>query len=276
MVSCENGAPCEHLANQLNVGNDIRHRHGVPYRFRRYMSGAGSIVAVVIANLVVWGGLGYFIRKSREKSIQKKLAKKQKEEQKKKAEQLKKQEEQDEKELKIYLDVYKFANATLSLFIKSDEEIKWIADNKIDPILLDMPPKRLEVVRQNFVKNGKITNIGPYSVDKKQLYTWHKDYLNAKARKKYEDEQASIEANEKIKAKRKIEAERERIANREKNDKNKKWLEYKEQFKKYNKAQKKSELEWFKNKLADNFTDSQNEKDLYIHELEMIMLGDEK
>lgn len=256
--------------------NDIRHRHGVPYRFRRYMSDAGSIVAVVIANLVVWGGLGYFIRKSREKNIQKKLAKKQKEEQKKKAEQLKKQEEQDEKELKIYLDVYKFANATLSLFIKSDEEIKWIADNKIDPILLDMPPKRLEVVRQNFVNNGKITNIGPYSLDKKQLYAWHKDYLNAKARKKYEDEQASIEANEKIKAKRKIEAERERIANREKNDKNKKWLEYKEQFKKYNKAQKKSELEWFKKKLADNFTDSQNEKDLYIHELEMIMLGDEK
>lgn len=240
------------------------------------MSGTGSIVGVVIVNLVVWGGLGYFIRKSREKSIQKKLAKKQKEEQKKKTEQLKKQEEQDEKELKIYLDVYKFASTTLSLFIKSDEEIKWIADNKIDPILLDIPLKRLEVVRQNFVENGKITNIGPYSIDKKQLYVWHKDYLNAKARKKYEDEQASIEANEKIRAKRKIEAERERIANREKNDKNKKWLEYKEQFKKYNKAQKKSELEWFKNKLADNFTDSQNEKDLYIHELEMIMLGDEK
>ena len=235
-----------------------------------------NVVLFTMANIVMWVLIGFLIKKARDSHIQKKIAKKQKEEQKKKAEQLKKQEEQDEKELKTYLDVYKFASTTLSLFIKSDEEIKWIADNKIDPILLDMPPKRLEVVRQNFVRNGKITNIGPYSIDKKQLYAWHKDYLNAKARKKYEDEQASIEANEKIRAKRKIEAERERIANREKNDKNKKWLEYKEQFKKYNKAQKKSELEWFKNKLADNFTDSQNEKDLYIHELEMIMLGDEK
>lgn len=235
-----------------------------------------NVVLFTMANIVMWVLIGFLIKKARDGRIQKKIAKKQKEEQKKKAEQLKKQEEQDEKELKIYLDVYKYASTTLSLFIKSDEEIKWIADNKIDPILLDMPPKRLEVVRQNFVENGKITNIGPYSIDKKQLYAWHKDYLNAKARKKYEDEQASIEANEKIRAKRKIEAERERIANREKNDKNKKWLEYKEQFKKYNKAQKKSELEWFKNKLADNFTDSQNEKDLYIHELEMIMLGDEK
>lgn len=235
-----------------------------------------NVVLFTMANIVMWVLIGFLIKKARDSHIQKKIAKKQKEEQKKKAEQLKRQEEQDEKELKTYLDVYKFASTTLSLFIKSDEEIKWIADNKIDPILLDMPPKRLEVVRQNFVENGKITNIGPYSIDKKQLYAWHKDYLNAKARKKYEDEQASIEADEKIRAKRKIEAERERIANREKNDKNKKWLEYKEQFKKYNKAQKKSELEWFKNKLADNFTDSQNEKDLYIHELEMIMLGDEK
>lgn len=235
-----------------------------------------NVVLFTMANIVMWVLIGFLIKKARDSHIQKKIAKKQKEEQKKKAEQLKRQEEQDEKELKTYLDVYKFASTTLSLFIKSDEEIKWIADNKIDPILLDMPPKRLEVVRQNFVENGKITNIGPYSIDKKQLYAWHKDYLNAKARKKYEDEQASIEADEKIRAKRKIEAERERIANREKNDKNKKWLEYKEQFKKYNKAQKKSELEWFKNKLADNFTDSQNEKDLYIHELEMIMLEDEK
>ena len=235
-----------------------------------------NLALFIVANLVMWGLIGFLIKKARDSHIQKKIAKKQKEEQKKKAEQLKKQAEQDEKELKTYLDVYNFATTTLSLFIKSNEEIKWMADNKIDPILLDMPPKRLEVVKQNFVENGKITNIGPYSIDKKQLYAWHKDYLNAKARKKYEDEQASIEANEKIKAQRKIEAEKERIANREKNDKNKKWLEYKEQFKKYNKAQKKSELEWFKNKLADNFTDSQNEKDLYIHELEMIMLGDEK
>ena len=233
-----------------------------------------NLALFVIANLVMWGLIGFLIKKARDSRIQKKLAKKQKEEQKKKAEQLKKQKEQDEKELKTYLDVYNFAITTLSLFIKSNEEIKWITDNKIDPILLDMPPKRLDVVRQDFIKNGKITNIGPYDIDKKQLYTWHKDYLNVKARKKYEEEQASIEANEKIKAKRKIEAEKERIANRERTNKDKKWLEYKEQFKKYNKAQKKSELEWFKNKLADNFTDSQNEKDLYIHELEMIILGD--
>lgn len=235
-----------------------------------------NLALFIVANLVMWGLIGFLIKKVRDSRIQKKLDKKQKEEQKKKAEQLKKQAEQDEKELKTYLDVYNFVTTTLSLFIKSNEEIKWMADNKIDPILLDMPPKRLDVVRQDFIKNGKITNIGPYSIDKKQLYTWHKDYLNAKARQKYEEEQASIEANEKIKAKRKIEAEKERIANRERTDKDKKWFEYKEQFKKYNKAQKKSELEWFKNKLANNFTDSQNEKDLYIHELEMIMLGDGK
>lgn len=239
------------------------------------MNGAGSVVAVVLTNLIVWGGLGYLIQKSREKSAQKKLAKKQKEEQKRKAEELKRQAEQDEKELKVYLDVFKFSGTTLSLFIKSQDEVKWIVANKIDPILLDMPPKRLEVVKQDFVENGKITNIGPYTLDKKQLFAWHKDYLNAKARKKYEEEQASKEANEKIKAKRKIEAEKERIAKREKDEKNKKWLEYKEQFKKYNKAQKKSELEWFKNKVADNLSDNSDEKDLFIHELEMIMLEDE-
>ncbi len=231
---------------------------------------------VVVAHMVVWGLIGFLIKTAREERAQKKLAKKQKAEQEQKAKQLKKQAEQDEKELETYLDVYKFAISTLSLFIKNDEETKWIADNKINPILLDMPPRRLEVVRQDFARYGKITNIGPYAIDKEQLYSWHKDYLNAKARKKYEEEQASMEANERIKAKRKIEAEKERIANREKTEKNQKWLEYKEQFKKYNKAQKKSELEWFKNKLANNFADSQNEKDIYIHELEMIILGDER
>ena len=235
-----------------------------------------NLALFIVANIVMWGLIGFLIKRAREKQAQKKLAKKQKAEQKQKAERLKKQAEQDEKELKTYLDVYKFATSTLSLFIKNSEEIKWIADKKIDPILLDMPHKRLEVVRQDFVSDGKITNIGPYAIDKKQLYSWHKDYLNAKAQKKYEEEQASIEANEKIKAKRKIEAEKERIANREKTEKNQKWLEYKEQFGKYNKAQKKAELEWFKKKLVDGFTANQDEKDLFIHELEMIMLENEK
>ena len=224
--------------------------------------------------------LGFFIgypifiviRNRRQKKEQKKKI----EEQKRKAEKAKKQEEREEEELRTYLDVYGFSSKTLSLFIKSKEEVKWIVDNKIDPILLDMPPKRLEVVKQSFIENGKITNIGPYNLDKEQLFSWHKDYLNAKARKKYEEEQASIEANEKIKAKRKIEAERERIANREKAEKDKKWTEYVEKFRKYNGAQQKSELEWFKNKLADTFTDNQDEKDLLIHELEMVMLEDKK
>lgn len=96
-----------------------------------------------------------------------------------------------------------------------------------------------------------------------------------------------MEAAEKIKAKRRLEAEKERIANRErtekariailkKAEKDRQWSDYISQFKKYNKAQKRSELEWFKNKLANNFANTQYEKELYIHELEMIMLGDEK
>ena len=212
------------------------------------------------------------MRNKRQKKEQERKA----EEQRKKAEKLRKEEEQDEKELKTYLEVYKYAISTLSLFVKSDEEAKWIADKKVDPILMDMTPKRLEVVKQNFIENGKIISIGPYNIDKEQLSVWHRDYQNAKAKKEFEDKQASIQANERMKAKRKIEAEKERIANRVKSERNKKWLNYVEQFRKYNKAQQKSELEWFKNKLVDNFTDNQDEKDLYIHELEMVMLEDEK
>ena len=59
-------------------------------------------------------------------------------------------------------------------------------------------------------------------------------------------------------------------------EKAKKWLEYKEKFRKYNRAQKESELEWFKNKLIERYADSQDEKDILIHELEIIMLENNK
>lgn len=235
---------------------------------------------IVLINIVMLAVLSFFIgypihiaiRNKRQKKEQEKQIEKQKRE----AEKAKKQKEREEKELRTYLDVYSFSSNTLSLFIKSKEEVKWIVGNRIDPILSDMPPKRLEAVKQSFIENGRITNIGPYNLDKEQLYAWHKDYLNAKARKKYEEEQASIAADEKIKAKRRIEAEKERIANREKAEKDKKWTEYVEKFRKYNNAQQKSEFEWFKKKLINIFTDNQEEKDLLIHELEMIMLEDKK
>lgn len=245
------------------------------------MDNLGNIAGLVITNMVVWSLLGLLIKRSREKSIEKKNAKKQKKEQEQKAEELKRQTEKEieeirrqEEEEKIYQEAYDLTKRTLALYLKKGEEIKWFMDNKINPILLDMPIKRLEDTKQDFTNNRRITELGPYKINREQIHSWYKDYLNAKSRKEYEDKLARKKANEKVIAKQKIEAEKERISNRAKAEKERKWQEYISKFKSYNKAQQKSELEWFKKKLANNFADNQDEKDLYVHELEMIMLED--
>lgn len=160
------------------------------------------------------------------------------------------------------------------------DERNWILENKIRPLVSKMSNEELINVLKTRDKNNKLIKrnkpVEEVLVDEETIKKYHLEYHNEKKKKEFEKEQAYLKANERAQAEKMMKAEKEKMIVREKAEKRKKWAEYVEQFKKYNKAQKKSELEWFKNKLADNFTDSQNEKDLYIHELEMIMLGDEK
>ncbi len=160
------------------------------------------------------------------------------------------------------------------------DERNWILENKIRPLVSKMSNEELINVLKIRDKNNKLIKrnkpVEEVLVDEETIKKYHLEYHNEKKKKEFEKEQAYLKANERAQVEKMMKAEKEKMIVREKAEKRKKWAEYVEQFKKYNKAQKKSELEWFKNKLADNFTDSQNEKDLYIHELEMIMLGDEK
>lgn len=228
--------------------------------------------------------LGQAVGTAREKAKQKKLktAEEQKvAEQRRKEEEIRaiKQKEKDD-EFELFRNVYDGVEVTIAQYFKCKDALEWIMDNKVILILNELPNKRLIDAREEFNKFHKITSIGPFELNKKQIAVWYKEYLTAKQKeeadrqfKKQQDEKMAQEA---LKAKRKIEAEKERLANQEKAEKNKRWLEYVEQFKKYNKAQQQSELDWFKRKLVGTFVDSQDEKELLIHQLEMIMLENER
>ena len=242
---------------------------------------------IVFVNLVMLGVLSFFIgypiciinRNRKQKKEQKELKQRQ-EEQQKRHEELEKirqaEQEKKDKEAKLFIDVYNIVEKNLSSFFKNKSSLHWIMDNEVVPILNDLPKKRLEVIRQEFLEHHKITNIGPFVLNKEQILIWYKRYLNEKTRLDFEKQRAIEEEHKRLSVKRKAEAEKERIANRMKAEKDKKWLCYVDRFRKYNKAQQKSELEWFKNKLVSTFTNDQDEKELYIHELEMVMLEDEK
>ena len=160
------------------------------------------------------------------------------------------------------------------------DERNWILNQKIKPIVSKMSNKELIDILKIRDENNKLIKrkkpIKTVLIDKETVQKYHLEYHNAKKREEFEKQQASIRANERAQAEKEMKAEKERMAHKLRAEKNRKWLDYKEQFRRYNKAQQKSELEWFKNKLVDNFTDNQDEKDLYIHELEMVMLEDEK
>lgn len=160
------------------------------------------------------------------------------------------------------------------------DERNWILENKIRPLVSKMSNEELINVLKIRDKNNKLIKrnkpVEEVLVDEETIKKYHLEYHNEKKKKEFEKEQAYLKANERARAEEMMKVEKEKKIVREKAEKREKWAEYVERFKKYNKAQKKSELEWFKNKLADNYTDSQSEKDLYVHELEMIMLGDEK
>lgn len=160
------------------------------------------------------------------------------------------------------------------------DERNWILNQKIKPIVARMNGKELADILKIMDKNNKLVAknkpIKKELVDRKTIQEYHLEYQRVKAKEEEEKRRASARANEEIRIKRNQEIERERSIARMRAEKERRWNEYIENFKKYNGAQKRAELEWFKNKLANNFVNNQNEKDLYIHELEMIMLEDEK
>lgn len=202
-------------------------------------------------------------------------------EQRKKEEEIRiaKQKERDE-ELELFRNVYDGVEVTIAQYFKRKDILRWVMDNKIIYILNDLPDKRLIDAREEFDEFHKITSIGPFELNKKQVAVWYKEYLAVKekeeADRQFKKQQDEKIAQETLRAKRKIEAKKERIANQERAKKKQRWLEYVDQFKKYNKAQQQSELDWFKKKLVDNFASDQDEKELLIHQLEMLMLEDEK
>lgn len=160
------------------------------------------------------------------------------------------------------------------------DERNWILNQKIKPIVARMNGRELADILKIMDKNNKLVAknkpIKKELVDRKTIQDYHLEYQRVKAKEEEEKRRASARANEEIRIKRNQEIERERSIARMRAEKERRWNEYIENFKKYNGAQKRAELEWFKNKLANNFVNNQNEKDLYIHELEMIMLEDEK
>ncbi len=233
--------------------------------------------AIIILNFAMLIVLGFFIGYPIYVVIRNWHQKNQlKKETKERAMEQRKQREREDYEQKLFLDIEKTVEKTISTHFKDKKALEWVMINEVDPILNDLPIKRLEAIKQEYEENHMITNIGPFILDKKQLRLWHGSYQKAKARMKLEEQQALARKQEAVKARRKIEAEKARIAKLEKAEKDQKWSNYVEQFRKYNKAQKKSELEWFKKKLVSTYSKNPDEQELYIHELEMIMLEDDK
>ena len=210
------------------------------------------------------------IREQREKKIkeehEKKEAEFKKEKMKQKAED-EKREADNKKKNDTYVALVGACYATLQVYCKNKLEVDWIMEHKITPILVELAYKRQEDALRQFNLDGRIRGLGPFVFNKEQFREWHSSYLLAK-------QQEEIKRAEEL-SKRDMEIIREKNAKKRAEERRiQKWIEYKDKFKKLNKAQQKNEMEWFKNKVVDKIAIDENQKEEYIHELEIIVLAD--
>ncbi len=167
----------------------------------------------------------------------------------------------------IFVKLLGACSETLGAYCKDKQEVAWIVKNKIGPILDELAYKSQKDAVKQFELHGAIRNLGPFVFNKKQFVEWHNSYLSAKKKaeqtKSRELLKRDMERIKKENATKKAEAERIKA-----------WENYKKKFKGLNKAQQKNEIEWFKNKIVKKLAKNNDQKDEYIHELEMIILSD--
>jgi len=185
--------------------------------------------------------------------------------------------ESEEKPWLLTARVYAASEKKVSIFVSSTEERAWIMEKVIDPIIQDLPKKRLEDAFVEYKDFGKINNLGPYKLNKEQIQNWRIRYAKLKnEEKEREVKELKIQEAKRLEIIRAAEKEKARLAEQNKQKKleqNQRWERYREDFKKLNKPQQKHELAWFNNIKYLDFTDNQTEKAIYAHELEMIILG---
>lgn len=207
----------------------------------------------------------------KQKAIYEEEEKKRKDERAEKEAELKKerikQEAENKKKSDIYVALVGACYVTLQAYCKDKREVDWIMEHKIEPILAELAYKRQEDALKQYDLDGKIRGLGPFVFNRGQFREWHSGYLLAKRQEEIKlAEELSKRDMEMIKEKnKKRRAEEKRIQE---------WIEYKNKFKKMNKAQQKNEMEWFKKKIVDKISVNEDQKDEYIHELELIVLAD--
>lgn len=224
------------------------------------------IAASIIIAYIVWV-IFRIIKSHVEAKKNEAIAKeKAKQEAKQEAERRKNIEFENEK-IDIWVKLLDACYKTLGTYCKDKQEVVWIMDNKIEPILDELAYKSQKDAVKQFELNGVIRNLGPFTFDKKQFSEWHNNYVSAKKKAELEKSKELLKRDmERIKKENAAQkAEAERI---------KEWENYKRNFKRLNKAQQKNEIEWFKKKIAKKLAKNDDQKDEYIHELEMIALSD--
>ena len=156
---------------------------------------------------------------------------------------------------------------TLGTYCKDRQEVVWIMENKIEPILDELAYKSQKDAVKQFELDGVIRGLGPFIFNKKQFSEWHNDFLSAKKKAEFDKSREQLRQDmERIR--------KENAAKKAESERLKEWEDYRNKFKKLNKAQQKNEIEWFKKKIVNNLAKNEDQKDEYIHELEMIALSD--
>ena len=190
---------------------------------------------------------------------------------------LKEQDAQDELPWLLSARVYSAAEKGLAVFVKDASAKDWIMRNKIDPIIQDMPKKRLEDALAEYKDFGRINNLGPHKLNREAIKKWQTEYSAlAEAQVKKEQEEKALKLQEAAEREKLQKATQEKIEERnrqKRREQKQRWNQYKEDFRRLNLPQQKHELAWFKKMKYMDFTDSQTEKEIYAHELEMIILG---
>lgn len=196
----------------------------------------------------------------------------------------------------IYL-AYNNVLKMVSKYLKDDPEIfDWVISSYIAPELGKLSESDLSEINSKMSTGVILDHIGSISLNKETFSEWGKKYKEESILRQIEHEKAENLIKKDLERKlgeakhrREIErlaAEEEKRRKDEEEIKQIKLLkekeqkrlnkieEYKEYFKNLNKAQQKAELDWFKKKLVEKYTTSEDEADDLVHQLEMISLAD--
>lgn len=212
----------------------------------------GSLIGMVILLAI-----GAVIKNSKDKKAKAKQEKRQEqkrqEEQARIAKELKEAHELEDAKVDIYVNCHKEALK----YLKNKDSADWVLENIIDDIIEDLGKESLLTARKNLNVTDYII-LGPYTLNRTQFDDWNKEYT------KYLTSVKTAKNESDAKKKHKLAKQRQS------------WQKYLSSFKSLNYAQQENELEWFKKKIVHKIVQNEEQRDRYIHQLEIIHLGKKK